>query len=147
MASILPQFINEATPGTVGIWGLIAIVSVALIKAWPVLSLQAANAREKLRAEGRTDLSDCRKEIAALRAELDIEREAREASEKKLSEEHHKLELKLLGAISGYRILHADLSARQPDAPALRQAEAVLSAAFTLSPSTDAPIIMPEGLE
>jgi hypothetical protein len=129
------SFVKEITPAGVGIYTLIAIVLVALIKAWPVISLQATTAREKLRAEGRSDLSDCKQRIDALQRELNG-----------VKDEVHKIEMKLLGAISAYRILDVEIEATNPGSPALAQARQVMSAAFTLSPSTDPPFAMPEGL-
>lgn len=123
------SWLGEVTPGAVGIYSLLAVVSVALIKAWPILALQAQQARDKLRGEDRSDLQSCQKQIEALRKEL-----------KGVSENVHKIEMKLLGAISAYRILDAEVEAIKPDSTALSQARLVMSAAFTLSPSTDGPL-------
>lgn len=129
-------FVREVTPGTVGIFGLLAVVSVALIKAWPVLALQAQTAREKLRGEQRSDLNDCKARIDKLQIELNGVRE-----------EVHKIEMKLVGAISAYRILDNEVETHLPDSAALKQARLVMSAAFTLSPSTDAPLDAPDAPE
>lgn len=126
-------FVREITLSTVGIYSLLAVVSVALIKAWPVLALQAQAARDKLRSEHRADLSDCKERIDALQVELNGVRD-----------EVHKIEMKLVGAISAYRILDAEVETLQPDSTALKQARLVMSAAFTLSPSTDAPLDKPQ---
>jgi hypothetical protein len=123
------SFVREITPGTVGIFSLLAVVSVALIKAWPVLALQAQNARDKLRSEQRTDLNDCKARIDKLQNELNGVRE-----------EVHKIEMKLVGAITAYRILDKEVEAHMPSSTALAQARLAMSAAFTLSPSTDAPL-------
>ena len=129
------EFFGGMTPGAVGVWSLLAVVLVALIKAWPVLALQAQTARDKLRGESRSDLTDCRARIDNLQQELNAVRE-----------EVHGFELKLLGAISAYRILDAEVQIINPDSAALVQARAVMSTAFTASPSTKAPFEMPEGL-
>lgn len=128
-------FVREVTAGTIGIWSLLAVILIALIRAWPVLALQATQAKERLRAEGRTDLSDCKTRIDKLQVEL-----------RGVREEVHKIELKLLGAISAYRILDEEVVAHLPGSAALKQARAVMSAAFTISPSTDAPFPLPEEL-
>lgn len=126
-------FVRELTPAGIGIFSLLAVVLVALIKAWPILQLQAIQAREKLRGEGRNDLSECRERIDKLQAELDG-----------VKGEIHRIEMKLLGAISAYRILDAEVENKIPGSTALQQARQVMSAAFTLSPSTDAPFTLPE---
>ena len=129
------QWVPELTPAAVGIYSLLGVVSVALIRAWPVLSLQAIQAKERLRSEGRSDLTDCRKEIAKLQQKIE-----------QLGKDFHHLEMKLLGAIAAYRILDAEVEANDPHSRALAQARQVMSAAFTLSPSTEPPFIVPEGL-
>lgn len=133
--ALLPAWVYELTPGAVGIWTLVAVVATALIRAWPVLALQIQTAREKLRAEGRSDLSECRERIDRLQEALDD-----------VKEEVHKLEMKLLGAIGAYRILDTEVEKHVPDSSALIQARKLMSTAFTLSPSTDAPFVVPEGL-
>lgn len=103
-------------------WALLATVILALIKTWPILSLQAQTARDKLRSENRSDLSDCQKQIKDLRAELET-----------VKEHVHHIELKLVGAISAYRIVEKDLELRHPDAVSLMQARAVFQEAFRFS--------------
>lgn len=134
MTPMLPAWVYEVTPGAVGIYSLLVVVVVALIKAWPVLSLQATAAREKLRAEGRSDLTDCQRRMDELQKEL-------EAVQARV----HKLDMKLLGAISAYRILDAEVELTNPLSAALKQARIVMNTAFELSPSTGPPIELPEG--
>jgi hypothetical protein len=110
-----------------GVWTLVGIVLVALIRAWPVLAKQAQEARAQLRKEKREDLDDCRKRLDAMAGRLD-------ASDEKV----RGLELKLVGAISGYRILDLELEHLAPSSVALAQARAVMSTAFAVSPSTPA---------
>lgn len=132
---MFPQWVPELTPGSIGIWSLLTVVSVALIKAWPVIQLQVIQAKEKLRGEHRSDLSDCQKHIEKLQREMN-----------ELGEQVHQIEMKLLGAIAAYRILDAEVEAVDPKSRALAQARRVMSAAFTMSPSTDASFVVPEGL-
>lgn len=99
-------------------WALLATVVVALIRVWPALSQQSIEARAKIRGEKRADLADCHRRCD------------------ELSEKFHQLEMKLVGAISAYKILDAELEALDPTSTALGQARAVMSTAFTLSPST-----------
>jgi phage-related minor tail protein len=127
-------FVREITPGTVGIFSLLAVVSVALIRAWPILALQAQQARDRLRNEQRDDLSDCRKEIAQLRKEL-----------AEVSAAQHSFEMKLLGTIAAYRILDTEVQLLKPDSSALAQARAVMSTTFSVSPSTEGAFEIPEG--
>jgi hypothetical protein len=127
-------WVSELTPAGVGIWTLVAIVVTTLIKTWPVLALQAQQARDRLRTEQRDDLSDCKREIAALREEL-----------KTVSEAQHSFEMKLLGTIAAYRILDTEVQLLKPDSSALAQARAVMSTTFSVSPSTDAPFEVPDG--
>jgi uncharacterized protein YlxW (UPF0749 family) len=103
MPSMFPQWVPELTPAGVGVWSLLAVVSVALIKVWPVIQLQVIHAKEKLRGEARSDLSDCQARIDRLQASVNA-----------LGDEVHKIEMKLLGAISAYRILDAEVEATDP---------------------------------
>jgi hypothetical protein len=107
-------------------WALLGTVILALVKTWPIMSLQVQQAREKLRAENRTDLSDCQKQIKEMRGEMG-----------NLHRQFHELELKLVGAIQGFRILEAEVTALRPDALSLVQARAALSAAFTIASHED----------
>lgn len=99
-------------------WVLMVTVVLGLIRVWPALSKQAIEARAQIRSERRSDLADC----------------TRRCDE--LAERFHALELKLLGALSAYRILDAEVEATAPGSTALAQARLVMSAAFTVSPST-----------
>jgi hypothetical protein len=90
---VFPQWVPELTPAGVGIWSLLTVVSVELIKAWPVLQLQVIQAKEKLRGERRGDL------------------EMLTAKVEELGNEVHRIELKLLGAIAAYRILDEEVEA------------------------------------
>jgi hypothetical protein len=129
-------WVSELTPAGVGIWTLVAIVLTTLIKTWPVLALQAQQARDRLRTEQRDDLSDCKREIAELRKELEMVRN-----------DQHGFEMKLLGAIAAYRILDTEVQLIKPDSSALAQARAVMSTTFSVSPSTDTPFEIPEGTQ
>lgn len=53
--------------------------------------------------------------------------------------EVHKIEMRLVGAISAYRILDTEVELHLPDSSALIQARRVMSTAFTVAPSTDPP--------
>lgn len=121
----LPAMVTAMTPGTYGIFALLAISGTALIKAWPILRAQSIEARGKLRQEERSDLHDCQQQILELRGEI-----------KTVRENAHSLETKLVGAIAAYRILDVEVEAIAPGSTALAQARAVMSTAFTLSPST-----------
>lgn len=136
---MLPAWIYELTPGAVGILSLLAplltVVTVALIRSWPILSLQRAAAKEKLRAEGRTDLSDCQRRMDELGKELET-----------VQEHVHNLDMKLLGALSAYRILDSEVEAHRPKSAALRQARILMNTAFELSPSSEPPMEIPKEL-
>lgn len=54
--------------------------------------------------------------------------------------------MKLLGTIGAYRILDTEVETHLPDSKALIQARSLMSAAFSMSPSTNTPFQMPEGL-
>lgn len=107
-------------------WALLTTVLIVLIKMWPAIALQAQQARDALRKERRDDLSECQKKIEALTTRLD-----------RVEATAHGLEMKLLGAITAYKILDAEVEARFPESSALAQARIVMSTAFTISPSTE----------
>jgi hypothetical protein len=126
MTPAVLSFVPDITPGSLGIFAILGTVVVALIKAWPVLSLQAIQAKERLRGEERSDLSDCQKQITALRQDV-----------QKLGDGIHHLELKLLGTISAYKLLDTEVEMHLPDSAVLKQARALMSTAFAMSPSTN----------
>jgi uncharacterized protein YlxW (UPF0749 family) len=106
-------------------WGLLAAVLVALIKAWPVLALQAQQAREKRRAEHRDDLHDCQERLDILTQRVDG-----------MQESYNNLKIELSATLSAYRILDTEIEATNPRSLGLAQARAILSTAFTVAPST-----------
>jgi hypothetical protein len=107
-------------------WALLVTVIVALIRVWPALSKQAMESRLQVRTERRSDLGDCQRRLDEMGKRVDG-----------LEEKLHQTDLKLLGAISAYRILDAEVESRDPGSTALSQARLVMSAAFTMSPSTE----------
>lgn len=109
-----------------GAWGtfltLLALLLRQVVPQWlPWLQLRSADATAK-RKEKREDLASCQEQITELRT-----------SQADLLSRFHDLELKLVGALSGYRILEADVAGRDPNSMALRHARAAISAAFTVS--------------
>lgn len=106
-------------------WALLATVFIAVVKVWPILAQQAIEARAKLRQENRSDISDCQRRLDEMRTEMDSVKAAM-----------HHLEMKLVGALGAYRILDIEVESIAPGSTALGQARAVMSAAFTISPST-----------
>ena len=117
MADILAAFGGSLARAPWG-WALLAVVLLALIRVWPILALQAIKAKEQLRGENRADLRDCNKRCD------------------ELTEKFHQLEMKLVGAITAYKILDVECEALDPGSTALGQARAAMSAAFAMSPST-----------
>ncbi len=115
--------VSGLTPGAAGIMALLLPilggVVIALIKAWPTLSLQAINARAALRAEKRTDLDDCRERLDGFGARLDAA-EAR----------FHSAEIQVVTIVSAYSIVDAELERTAPASVTLAQARRMLRAAF-----------------
>jgi hypothetical protein len=95
-------------------WMTLGLVLLALIKVWPVLQLQAFEARAKLRGEKLAARQSCEEKIEKLNGKVEV-----------LSGQIHALDIKLVGTTTAYRILHADISEHRPDAPALAHANAV----------------------
>lgn len=110
-------------------WALLGTVALGLIRVWPLLSKQAIEARAQLRKEKRDDLGDCQRRLDDLNTRLDH-----------MEEKFRRSELHLLGAISAYRILDAEVEAANPGSTGLAQARLVMSAAFTVCPSTEEPL-------
>lgn len=106
-------------------WFLVVLVLLGLIRIWPAMSRQAIEARAQLRKEKREDLGNCQRRLDEVSARLDS-----------VEEKFRQSELKLLGSIAAYRILDVEVEAHLPGSTALSQARQVMSAAFTLSPST-----------
>jgi hypothetical protein len=95
-------------------WLLLLTVVLALIKVWPVIQLQTLKARAALRGEQREDLDDCKTRMDALDRKFN------------LAIAHiHQLDLKLVGTVGAYRILHDHMSQNHPDEQALSHAEAI----------------------
>jgi hypothetical protein len=110
-------------------WALTGMVLLGLIRVWPLLSKQAIEARTQLRKEKRDDLGDCQRRLDDVNQRLD-----------NMEEKFRRSELHLLGAISAYRILDAEIEAASPGSTSLAQARLVMSAAFTVCPSTEEPL-------
>lgn len=118
MASVGPLALPGFTWGAAGVWTLVAMVTIALIKVWPVLAKQAIDARTQLRGEKRDDLRDLGGRVTAL--------------ERMVTD----LKIELSAALSAYRILAVEVESNNPTSIGLAQARAVLSTAFTVAPST-----------
>ena len=93
-----------------GAWGTFLTSLALLLKLvaaqWlPWLRLRSDNANER-RKEQRTDLSDCKDRIDKMQVELNG-----------VKNHVHNLEMKLVGAISAYRVLDAEVEAARPDQP------------------------------
>lgn len=117
MSEIL-AFFKAFTPASYGIYALLAVVLVALIKAWPLLTAQAIKAREQMRSEKRAELDDLRRRIGELEKGVTAATKAA-----------HEAELKLVYAVSAIQLLAAKVRRDAPDDPALQQAMELLSAA------------------
>lgn len=110
LASLLGSSVERAPWG----WVLLVVIIVALIRVWPALSLHALNAAKELRGEKRDDLHECNTRLDAMDVEL-----------RKALEQIHQLDMKLVGTITAYRILHADITEHRPDSSALVQARVI----------------------
>ena len=121
IAKIVGSSVERAPWG----WYLALVVTLALIRVWPVLAKQAIEARAVLRKDRRDEESDCDRKIRILDDRVT-------AAEKAA----HQFELKLIGALAAYRILDVEVAARVPNSIARDQAAAVLRDAFVVSPST-----------
>lgn len=65
----IPVKISNVTPGAVGIWTLLAVVLVALIKAWPALAKIANEGDASLRTALLTRITNLEGELADERRE------------------------------------------------------------------------------
>jgi len=102
-------------------WALLVIISIALIRAWPALAKLSIEARQQLRTEKRADLTDCKVRLDMVEKRL-----------RTVEAQSHSFELKLLGALSAYRILDVAHEAACPGSNEAAQARAVLQAAFAV---------------
>jgi hypothetical protein len=103
-------------------WALLATVVLALIKVWPIIHLQTLNARAVLRGEKRSDLSDCRQQIADMRSMLD-------ATIKQM----HDIELKLVRTADAFRVAEMELNEIDPGNGALAQARTIFREAWDVT--------------
>lgn len=95
-------------------WAIALAVGLALVKVWPVIQLQAINAKATLRGEKRDDLHNCQTRLDKL-----------EAIQRAGDERLHQLDMKLVGTVAAYRILHDDMSIHAPERAALHHARSV----------------------
>lgn len=107
-------------------WTLLLVVMLALIKVWPIIQAQTNDAKAKLRGEHIASEVDCMARIDAVETKH-AERYAMLEKRVLLTERQaHQFELRMVGTLTAYRILHADLSERAPDCSAINQAELVI---------------------
>ena len=100
-------------------WVLTLVVILAIIKVWPVIQLQTITAKAALRGERKDELDDCKSRLDAFDKRLTA-----------ATAQIHQLDLKLVGAVAAYRILHNDTLSRDPESEALMQAQTVFRAHF-----------------
>jgi hypothetical protein len=119
------EFLPQINATSIFTGGTLGVVLIALIKTWPIWQLQVLKAKEKLREEKRSDLSECKQEIAGLRSELD-----------RVTELVTNLKIEMNAVLSAYRVLEVAEHARDPNSAHLATARAILSTAFAIAPST-----------
>jgi hypothetical protein len=107
-------------------WMMLFLLTAALIKSWPVIQLQTLNAKATLRGERIASEADCMSRIDAVETKHAERYGALEKRVQSTERQSHALEIKLVGTLTAYRILHADLSERAPDCSAINQAELVI---------------------
>jgi hypothetical protein len=111
-------------------------VILQLVRNRPTMRKLEDEKDAAIRSEGRTDLKDCKERIDQLQAAL-ADSNAKHTEEiTALKDGQHHFEMKLLGTISAYRLLDAEVETRLPGSSALAQARLIISTAFTMSPST-----------
>ncbi len=114
-------------------WYMAAVVTLALIKVWPIINAQLiavkdriADRREKKEndalAAKNVDLSDCKTRLDA----MDLRLTAAE-------EQSHRFEMQLVGTLTAYRILEADIEIREPESIPLKQARRVLQDVYRVT--------------
>jgi hypothetical protein len=107
-------------------WGLFVLCLVAFFRIMPLLSAQAIEALAQRRREKRDDLSDCQRRLDEMGREV-----------RALANSFTNLKIDLSAALSAYRILEVEVETNNPASMGLAEARAVLSAAFTIAPSTE----------
>lgn len=117
------------TPGGAGVWTLLAIVLVALIKTWPALTRLSNEARAARVAEAHTAAEDCRARIEAL------EKRVTSAEMRAIDMEGR---FKLV--VVAYRMVVSELHRKDPNNAVIQHAQALLSPemAVDLSGTTEA---------
>lgn len=119
----LPQVASHAVGilGTGITWaalfggGTFSVVLVALIRAWPLLTKLAIDARFTLRKEKRDDMAEMRQDINALRGEVAAAVQTANAAETRSA---------ILRAVVS--MLTAEISRTDPDNPVLQQAQTMI---------------------
>ena len=109
-----PAFILSSLERAPWGWSLLLVVLVTLIKTWPVIQLQTITARATLRGERKDELHNCQDRLDAMEGKLNT-----------AISHIHQLDLKLVGTVSAYRILHDHMNDVTPDHPALHQARTI----------------------
>ena len=107
-----------------GVWaGVIMlglVLLIAVVKIMPKM-------KELRIGEKRGELDDLRERIVAL--ETKVEEANRHAD--LANEKSHRSEMKLMAAVSAFQLVTTDLRKHDPDSPALRQAQELMSMAAT----------------
>lgn len=121
----LPVALQGFTIGAAGVWTLVALFAIALVKAWPVLLKLKLDDEGLRRSEKRDDLHECNQRLDAMAIRVDA-----------LQMTVSNLKVELSGAVAAYRILDAEVEKTNPTSLGLAQARAIMSTAFTVAPST-----------
>lgn len=103
-------------------WGVLIVIIGALIKVWPIIQLQVANAKQQLRKERHDDLHDCRERLDEMSEKLGD-----------VYDRMHKLDIQLRSYITAYKIVDAELRLVSPTSTALVQAHAALTVAYEIT--------------
>lgn len=123
--------------GGVGIYGLLALVLVTLIKTWPLLNKMSIDARAAMRGEKRTDDLTCQQRIDAMSQRIDAIAAQAQANEAKA----HALEMKVTLQNAAYRLVVSELHRINPKSAVIAQAQALLAPDLMAT----LPVIDPDG--
>lgn len=117
----IPQILLSSLERAPWGWSILALMTLAIIKAWPVIQLQTINAKAVLRGEKRDDLHTCNARLDDMGTAL-----------KSAVDRIHSLEMKVMSTVSAYRILEADAD---PQSAALEHARIIFREAWDTVPT------------
>lgn len=120
IGSVITAFTGGGAPWG---WAMFGATAIALIKIWPVLQLQAQNAKQALRGEEKDQLHNCNERLDAMSEQMN-----------RVVLEQAQMTIKMNATAGAYHITSTELERIDPENAALKHGRLIFGSAWSTEP-------------